>query len=260
MGHSFSRMRWRLILDGRNGAAWNMAVDEAILDAVIQGISPPTIRMYRWERPAISLGRFQNIAQGVNLDACVRYDVELVRRPTGGRAVLHDDDETVSIILPVQAIGPAGNSVAGSYRALIQGFCEGLARLGLPLQQSSTERRASPSADCFAVRTSADLVTPEGTKLVGSAQYRRANVILQQSSILHRPPSVPPDELFVGPVSSPAYPLQLTPEGELRLALREGFGRALGIALIVDDLTAWEYERAGVLLQRVKQRVEGNRR
>ncbi|MGC8667016.1 MAG: lipoate--protein ligase family protein [Chthonomonadales bacterium] len=250
-------VRWRLILDGRNGAAWNMAVDEAILDAVIQGISRPTIRMYRWDPPAISVGRFQSLPRAVNLDACRRFGVEVVRRPTGGRAVLHDEDETVSIILPVQAVGSAGASVSGSYRLLSQGFSDGLARLGLSLRQGGAERRVSPSADCFAVRTSADLVTPDGTKVVGSAQYRRSGVILQQSSIVHRPPSISPQEVFLGPVSYTTFPLEDAPEGELRLALREGFGRALGITLFVDDLTAWEYERAGALLQRVKERTTG---
>lgn len=255
MERAFRRGRWRLILDGRNGAVWNMAVDEAILDAVIQGISRPTIRMYRWDPPAVSVGRFQCVARSLNLEACQRFGIDLVRRCTGGRAVLHDEDETLSIVVPAGALGEAGTSVAASYRLLTQGIADGLARLGVAMTYGGAERRASACADCFAVRTAADLVASDGTKLVGSAQYRRSNVILLQSSIAHRPPSVPPAELFLGPASRTAYHLEDVPEGELRLALREGFSRALGVTLDVDDLTAWEYERAAALLPMVKDRA-----
>src|SRR5690349_2409527 len=96
-----SHRKWRWIDSGEGGAAWNMALDEAILDAVVECISPPTIRLYRWELPAISIGKFQQEARGLDIEACSKLGIPVVRRITGGRAVLHGSDQTLAMMVPM---------------------------------------------------------------------------------------------------------------------------------------------------------------
>src|SRR5258706_8848945 len=114
------RVIWRWIDSGEGGASWNMAIDEAILDAVIEGISPPTIRLYRWDTAAVSIGRFQEPARGIDLDACMRLNIPIVRRMTGGRGVLHGSDQTISIAVPAVLFGETGRTGVGTHRTLCQ--------------------------------------------------------------------------------------------------------------------------------------------
>src|SRR5690606_36362580 len=95
------RPKWRLIRSGHLTEAMNMAVDEAILRAVARGAAP-TLRFYGWDPPAISVGYFQNAEREVDTAACKSVGVDVVRRPTGGRAVLHDVEVTYSLIMPEQ--------------------------------------------------------------------------------------------------------------------------------------------------------------
>ena len=90
---------WRLLITPPAHGAWNMAVDEAILEEVSRGNSLPTLRLYAWEPPCLSIGYAQPISN-VDLVRLRAYDWELVRRPTGGRAVLHTDELTYSVIAP----------------------------------------------------------------------------------------------------------------------------------------------------------------
>jgi lipoate-protein ligase A len=245
-------MEWRLLRDGEHSAAWNMAVDEAILDAVIEGIVPPTLRFYRWNEPAISVGRFQSITRWINIAACQSLGVTIVRRPTGGRGILHGGDQTLSIVVPKYLLGPAGQSVKESYRYLSDGFIRGLARLQHILSLGTCEKTTKDnSGECFAVRSSADLLTPEGVKMVGSAQCRREGVLLQQSSLRHRPSPVHPANVFLGRVAAEHYPLADVEEEDLLEALIAGFTEALGVGLNPGYLSAWEEERAGVLIGNV---------
>ncbi|MDP2232400.1 MAG: lipoate--protein ligase family protein, partial [Actinomycetota bacterium] len=113
---------WRLLsADGPKDGAWNMAVDRAIQLACAAGAAPPTLRLYTWARPTVTLGRFQP-ASSVQADACGRYGVGVVRRFTGGRGVLHDDEVTYSIVASVPDGVPRG--VAASYRYLCTGLTE----------------------------------------------------------------------------------------------------------------------------------------
>src|SRR5262249_61437229 len=114
-----SHRKWRWIDSGEGSPAWNMALDEAILDAVAEGISPPTVRLYRWESPSISIGKFQLAARGLDLAACAARDIPVVRRPTGGRAVLHWSDQTFSIILPSSFLCDHSRSVVAPFRWLV---------------------------------------------------------------------------------------------------------------------------------------------
>src|ERR1041385_7304497 len=115
-------MTWRLILDSECDAAWNMAADESILESVVIGDSPPTIRIYRWDSTAISVGRHQDVARGLQVERCNKLGIRLVRRPTGGRAVLHGTDQTVSAAIRLDDLACSDSGVVESYRFLSRAF------------------------------------------------------------------------------------------------------------------------------------------
>src|SRR5260370_1330048 len=99
---------YRYIDTGIQGAALNMAIDEAILVHYLHGEVSPTLRVFRWSQPSISLGRFQNVEKELELERCERQRVAIVRRPTGGRAVYHRDEFTYSIVIGKREGTPAG--------------------------------------------------------------------------------------------------------------------------------------------------------
>jgi lipoate-protein ligase A len=173
-------VRWRLIRDGYHDGPTNMAIDEAIMLAHSAGHVPPTLRFYGWRPPALSLGYTQKAEREVDLEACGRAGVDVVRRPTGGRAVLHDREVTYSVVVST-ALFPG--SVVETYRRLSAGLVEGLRLLGLPAEvQDGPPRPALRSAACFDSPSWYELVV-EGRKVVGSAQVRRLGVLLQHGSI-----------------------------------------------------------------------------
>jgi lipoate-protein ligase A len=178
---------WRLLNDPPAGGAWNMAVDEVLLDGVATGAVPPTLRFYRWTPACLSLGYFQPL-DVVNLDGCRELGVEIVRRPTGGRAILHDRELTYSITLPASVLGPDGG-VLPSYYRLSLALQDGLRQLGVAATLAP-ESAASSSPEhgpiCFD-RPSAHEILLDGRKLVGSAQMRRGGGLLQHGSILIEP-------------------------------------------------------------------------
>ena len=184
---STSDATWRLLLDPPAAGAWNMAVDEALLDGVAAGNGPPTLRFYEWAPPCLSLGYFQPF-DVVDVAGCLRLGVDVVRRPTGGRAILHDRELTYSVALPRRLLGDDG-AVLPSYHRLSLALERGLNRLGAPVVLAP-ERTAQPGPDhgpvCFD-RPSAHEILLDGRKLVGSAQVRQATAILQHGSILIEP-------------------------------------------------------------------------
>jgi lipoate-protein ligase A len=184
---STSDAGWRLFLDPPATGAWNMAVDEVLLDGVAAGTAPPTIRFYAWAPPCLSLGYFQDF-KVVDVAGCRRLGVDVVRRPTGGRAILHDRELTYSVALPLRQLGDDGG-VLPSYRRLSLALERGLHRLGVPVVVApETAAQSGPDHGpvCFD-RPSAHEILLGGRKLVGSAQVRRATAILQHGSILIEP-------------------------------------------------------------------------
>src|SRR5262249_1813757 len=171
---------YRFINTGLQDATLNMAIDEAILIHHLHGEVPPTLRVFRWNRPAISLGRFQNVEREVELARCHERGVALVRRPTGGRAVYHYDEFTYSIVISKQHGVPSG--IVAAYAYLSQGLLAALQLLGVQAEISDERIKKHPSAACFASSTQADL-TSGGFKLVGSAQVWKEDVLLQQGSL-----------------------------------------------------------------------------
>src|SRR5438105_8125590 len=177
---------WRLLVDPAAGGAWNMAVDEVLLDGVAAGTTPPTLRFYECMPPCLSLGYFQPF-DVVDVDGCRALGIEVVRRPTGGRAILHDRELTYSVALPASLLGHDGG-VLPSYYRLSLALQDGLSGLGVPatLAPESVGSRGQHGPVCFD-RPSAHEILLNGRKLVGSAQMRRGGGLLQYGSILIEP-------------------------------------------------------------------------
>jgi lipoate-protein ligase A len=176
---------WRLVVDGARRGPHNMAVDEAILDSVGRGQAPPTLRFYQWAPPCLSLGYFQPFT-AVDVPACRKAGVDIVRRPTGGRAILHHHELTYSIALPVAALDQQ-SGVLQSYYHLSLGLTEGLRRLGVETTLApSAPLRANHGPACFDEPSDHEILL-DGRKLVGSAQVRRNGTLLQHGSILFQP-------------------------------------------------------------------------
>jgi len=183
-------MNWRIINSGLADASTNMAVDEAILLAHSTGKVPPTLRFYGWQPAAVSLGYFQRVMSEIDVDQCKQRGIDVVRRLTGGRAVLHDAELTYSIV--VQENDPLiPKTITASYRYFSNGLLVGLEALGIqahmtvPVAAYGQKNKQIRSAACFDSPAHFE-VTVEGRKLVGSAQVRKQGVILQHGSILLR--------------------------------------------------------------------------
>jgi lipoate-protein ligase A len=224
---------WRLLLDGEANGAANMALDEAILSAVRLGLSPPTLRFYAWSPPCLSLGRNQPLAD-VGLAACRAAGVDVVRRPTGGRAILHTDELTYSVAL-LQSDPLAGGGVLESYRRLSEGLLAGFHRLGVQALQAIGQRK--PAADLTAVcfETPSDYeITAGGRKLVGSAQWRSKGGVLQHGTLpLHGDITRIVDYLAFSDVERERQRHALRTQA---ITLEEARGRILSVAQVAQTL------------------------
>ena len=191
-------MEWRLIKDSYHTGFMNMAIDEAIMIAHREGLVPPTIRFYQWSPPAVSLGYFQDLEKEIDVDVCKNLGIDIVRRPTGGKAVLHDKELTYSFI--IRENHPLVNdSILETYKKVSGGIIRGLSYLGIkaelvPLREklkstpSGNEAKSEiPHSDiksiCFSVPSQYE-VQVEGKKIVGSAQVRKREIVLQHGSLL----------------------------------------------------------------------------
>lgn len=173
-----------------------MAADLACLDEVAAG-GEPVLRLYTWSPPALSLGRFQPETD-VDPVRCAELGVEVVRRPTGGRALLHGADLTYAVALP-RPDGPEGH-VDAVYRTIAAGLVAGLAGLGVTA--SVGEERGPAGPVCFAAAQGADLRVGN-RKLCGSAQVQRGEAVLQHGSLLLDRLAFDEVDLLAGPVPDP---------------------------------------------------------
>ncbi|MDI6900332.1 MAG: biotin/lipoate A/B protein ligase family protein [Anaerosomatales bacterium] len=171
---------WRLIVDGPVDGARTMAIDRAVLRARADGAAPATVRVYRWRIPTVTLGRFQDEAS-VDLGACRRRGFDVVRRPTGGRGVLHDDELTYSIVASTRDGLPRGT--AASYRHLCAALAETYRSLGVDAALTERSRGERSSAACYLHATNADL-SLGAAKLSGSAQVWEREACLQHGSFV----------------------------------------------------------------------------
>ena len=260
---------WRLIVDDapRSGAA-NMAVDQAIAEACTAGESLPTVRFYRWQPPAVSLGRHQPLAE-IDADAVAARGYEIVRRPTGGRAILHIDEFTYAVAAPDSDPRMAGG-VMDAYLRISNALMLGLQALGVAADKAPGSVRVGKdvSAACFEV-PSAYEITAGGRKLIGSAQSRRAGYVLQHGSL----PLVGDitrliDVLALEVDAAAALRAELAERactlaqalavaddhpsvqfGAVAAAIRQGFEATLSLTCKPGPLTAGELRRAAVLIR-----------
>ncbi len=265
--------RWRLLRMGTQDGATNMAIDEAILRAVAAGLVPPTLRLYAWQPPCLSLGQSQ-LSNEVDWAACAARGYDVVRRPTGGRAILHTDELTYSVTAPESEPRVAGG-ILSSYRQLSEGLLEGLHLLGVPgVEAHHPEAAASSSLKqnnpvCFEVPSSYE-ITAGNKKLVGSAQVRREGVVLQHGAL----PLVGDiaricDVLAGHPQPERVRARATTIESvlgyavsfeEAARAIVQGFTSALHVELVPGDLVSQERAWADELRQERYATDEWNRR
>jgi lipoate-protein ligase A len=177
---------WKLIVDGAGDGARNMAIDSALLDEVESSLATRTIvRFYGWRIPTISLGCNQKVEKAVDADYCLSKGIDIVHRPTGGRAVLHDDELTYAVISNDTA--SFGDTIYGNYKRVSEALCLGYNRLGVPaILAPDTRKAATPDGDgdppCFLSASRYELMV-DGRKIAGSAQRRVRRSFLQHGSM-----------------------------------------------------------------------------
>ncbi len=171
---------WDLVVDGPRTGEANMARDLELARQAAAGVRRPTLRLYAWDPPAVSVGKNQPLEQACDLEACQELGWDVVRRPTGGRAVLHARDEvTYAVAMPL-AMAPEG--VLAAYAWLAEGLVAAYRLLGVDAALASGRHLESRSGACFDAPATHELVAG-GRKIAGSAQVRRAGYLLQHGSL-----------------------------------------------------------------------------
>jgi lipoate-protein ligase A len=248
------RREWRLVVTEPAPGAWNMAVDEALMESVRAGAAP-ALRFYRWSPPCLSLGRNQPATGAYDRDRLHALGVHLVRRPTGGRAVLHDAELTYAVIAADRELG----TVRQAYHSINRALAAGLARLGAGVSIHPGVGATAPvpsTAPCFAEPVAGEVMAG-GRKLVGSAQVRMNGVLLQHGSIHFRTTRLA-DALVATAGIETGLPAELqsviglTSEVDTRSvidAIREAWTDAIGLAGPA-DLGAEELRCAARLTRR----------
>jgi lipoate-protein ligase A len=256
---------WRFLDTGPAKGAYNMAVDEALLEGVATGT--PVLRVYAWQPPAVSFGYGQQPWREVDLDKCRETGIEVVRRLTGGRAVLHWDELTYSVLCR-EDDPQCGGPISHTYRRIGEALVEGLRLFGVAVAlerarpRALRPRGAGVSEPCFSSLARWEIKC-RGRKLIGSAQRRVRGAILQHGSLLtgprHRalldllPPGAAGGEgarrLEEGSTDlgeCTAGPVDLA---RLAACLAEGFGRCLEVEMQPGQLSPGEQARAAELMQ-----------
>ena len=177
---------WRLIIDGNLQGARNMARDVAFLEAVADGKALPTVRLYGWDPPCLSLGRHQGI-EAADLKFCRAEGIDVVRRPTGGRALLHHLELTYAVIAPLNE-SPMPRGLQEAYRAICSALVRAVRTLGVDAELTRGEvnlQLPSPKTTipCFEAPAGGEVVVG-GRKLIGSAMRAHGGAILQHGAIL----------------------------------------------------------------------------
>ncbi|WP_240378092.1 lipoate--protein ligase family protein [Bacillus piscicola] len=189
---------WYFIDSGNKPPAYNMALDEKLLEWHSEKKIPPVVRFYGWDPATLSIGYFQKVHKEIDMEAVKRHGLGFVRRPTGGRGVLHDQELTYSVIVS-EDHPKMPPTVTEAYRVISEGILQGFRHLGLhadfavPRTKEEQQALKNPrSAVCFDAPSWYELVV-EGRKIAGSAQTRQKGVILQHGSIIL---DVDEDKLF----------------------------------------------------------------
>lgn len=242
---------WRLLKLETYDAFMNMAIDEAILNARIEGLITDTLRFYRWKPSAVSIGKFQRVEEEVQLENCTERGIDVVRRITGGGTVYHDaeDEITYSVVASKESL--KANDIAEVYARIYSGLTEALGVLGVAADFNEGSAKACPN------------LTVNGRKISGSAQCHKRGVVLQHGTILA---DVNLEKMFAclrvpwakncvqvvavarQKITSLRNELGKNVSAEeMNQALIEGFQKALGIKLVSGELTSHERELAEAL-------------
>jgi lipoyl(octanoyl) transferase len=256
---------WRFLDTGALPGALNMAVDQAILGLHANGKSPPTLRFYQWRPPAVSLGFCQK-RHNLNMEACRRLGIEVVRRPSGGRAVLHLGDLTYAVIAGTADGMPS--AVTAAYRLICDGLLQGFRLLGIDARMGRGVIKPPQHEICFLRGTLGSMVYQE-RKFVGSAQTWHASSMLQHGSIILVPQiealmslwpgsADPPAEIrakLEGRIISLQEILRRLPELEkVKGAIREGIAQVLGVRFDPGELTPGEWTLANDMANQMEEK------
>lgn len=236
--------KWRLIPLLSASGAEQMAIDRWLIQQHRQGKQPSTLRFYTWSPPAISLGYHQR--RYPNHWHHLRWQqkpIELVRRPTGGRAVLHQGDLTYCVVTS----GIKGN-ITVVYETICQFLIEGWRSLGINLDYGQKGRNYSHQANCFATTTNADLIDDQGNKRIGSAQLRQGKAILQHGSMLLCPDPNLFKQVFGVSPSSPVSDSSSHFQDNLIQSLIEAASQSFCAQLIPKPLSAPEWQEIKALM------------
>ena len=241
---------WRLLKLETRDAFTNMAIDEAILTARIAGKVPNTLRFYRWNPSAVSIGRFQDLFSEVHVENCGKYSVDIVRRITGGGAVYHDYDGeiTYSVVVDGKDLGYAEMDIISAYKAVCSGLIEAVRILGTTAEFNPLDPKQCPS------------ITIRGKKISGSAQSYKRGILLQHGTFLvdinHEKMftflKVPWAKTLMDVLEASKKKLtSAKQELESRMSIDEvyhalvrGFENALKIQLVEEELTSYERKLA----------------
>jgi len=220
---------WRFIPPLEAPGTVQMAIDRWLFRQHCQGRHPPTLRFYTWNPAAISLGYHQRQYPDFWNDLIWQdRPVEIVRRPTGGRAVLHQGDLTYMVVTS----GLSGKR-SQTYRTICEFLIRGWRSLGLELQYGNAGRGYIHNPSCFSTATSADLVAAKGEKVIGSAQLRQGSVLLQHGSIRLSSSAILFSQVFGEQMPLP--PFLTIPKGE-------NFVQTVIDALIQAAQDSWQIE------------------
>ncbi|NIM01290.1 MAG: hypothetical protein GTN89_10710 [Acidobacteria bacterium] len=247
---------WRLLIEPDADGATNMAVDESLLDACLQEEgrdAPPTLRLYGWRPPTLSLGKGQSAESGHAPAYLAAEGIDLVRRPTGGQAVLHEHERTYCVVGRLDR-PPFDGGVLETYRAISEALRHALERLGADVSTANHTpgERSADGPVCFNVPSSHELLYA-GRKLIGSAQMRRREAFLQHGSIPIRLDAARLGGAIGAPADGSSFAglaeaLGREPEkSELDAALVAGFEQRFGVKLEPGSRSARETQRSTAL-------------
>jgi lipoate-protein ligase A len=241
---------WRLLKPEVRDAFTNMAIDEAVMSARIEDKVPNSLRFYRWNPSAVSIGRFQNLTNEVHVEDCRAYGVDIVRRITGGGAVYHDSEGeiTYSLVAKTSDLGCADLDMLSAYQKICSGLNEAIKLLGAKAEFRPPEPKRCPN------------LTIKGKKFSGNAQTCQKGVLLQHGTFLldidHEkmftflkvPWAKTLDEVLQvskRKLTSARQELesQFTTQEAYR-ALVKGFEKALNVQLVEEELTEYEKKLA----------------
>jgi lipoate-protein ligase A len=251
-------MKFRLLTTGSSDAYSNMSIDESIMIHVAQNSSPPTIRLYGWQPPAVSIGYFQGLEEEIDLPKCKEMGVDYVRRITGGGAVFHESEVTYSLTIhEMNSLIP--KNVLESYKVICSGIIEGLKNLDI-------EAEFVPLND----------ILVNGKKISGSAQTRRNHAILQHGTVLMdtdvnkmftilKVPSEKLKDKLISDVKERVTSIKQVLSKDVNFenvcsSLASGFARSLNIELENGELSETELSLAGEIKRDRYENSEWNHR